>query len=809
MESRDANPVSEERLQEALQARYPQVEAAPTRLAALVGKIHARARRQAIMNTTLRSAAWVALAALFVFTFSWSLKALRPPRPAGETQLPPQVQGTHTPAASPSALPDTPAPQLTPAPAEDSVSALFPRASFRLGVELPAAPQFAQVYRQELPQPASVEGMRLIAGQLGLDAPLYMQPGEGPEPIYTMTDGFRMLRFAPPWSDLFTYHADYSAALDTGGAALPFEQAEAIARAYLEEKGLLTGEAEATPMLNQPGGVRFTRLLEGREVIFGVGYSPGQMDLDVIVNAQGEASQLSYAPRRMQSVGEFPILSAQQAWQAFLSGRAQGRTRYGIHMPSAPGSLQTWRRVYPAGQPVHVYGYVSILQPWDSAGERLAHLNNWLVAGPNAAAFAAQASPYQFWHTWGSFQADEQGRMAYYIEGWEISPLEEQYLNGTLRKAEGKTWLDGNQGALEVLDAPPGLPDGAPASAHGVFSAPGVLDWFYMDSGAWQDTGYSHTDTIGGGGGGGGSESFGGGAFKTVNLQAAQGATPTPTPAAMPSPYQEGQAVQGAAGTLTVVQHIFADGRSQVEFHLNAEPVEGFPEYWSAWLEGEAAQGLQALNGLPVRIWGHVDGAGPDGAPRILVERFEELYPGLRFQAWLGRWERVVIADKEVLLFTSVEGEQFVLRSSINFGMEAAIGLEGGQVILEGLARPGETYGSFPVLDESAASTANEVSDLSGYEMVSDRPSVWDESFSDAAQAGQLAGLGMVEQVELVYAASMLSFQGGGGGSWLTENDPEAAPWLYVQPVWRFRGSFEDGRTFEIQVQALVEQYLR
>jgi hypothetical protein len=32
---------------------------------------------------------------------------------------------------------------------------------------------------------------------------------------------------------------------------------------------------------------------------------------------------------------------------------------------------------------------------------------------------------------------------------------------------------------------------------------------------------------------------------------------------------------------------------------------------------------------------------------------------------------------------------------------------------------------------------------------------------------------------------------------------------MYVQPVWRFRGSLDDGKTFEIQVQALEEGYLK
>ncbi len=39
-------------------------------------------------------------------------------------------------------------------------------------------------------------------------------------------------------------------------------------------------------------------------------------------------------------------------------------------------------------------------------------------------------------------------------------------------------------------------------------------------------------------------------------------------------------------------------------------------------------------------------------------------------------------------------------------------------------------------------------------------------------------------------------------------NDPAQAPWLYVQPIWRFTGTFEDGRPFEVQVQALQDEYL-
>jgi hypothetical protein len=57
--------------------------------------------------------------------------------------------------------------------------------------------------------------------------------------------------------------------------------------------------------------------------------------------------------------------------------------------------------------------------------------------------------------------------------------------------------------------------------------------------------------------------------------------------------------------------------------------------------------------------------------------------------------------------------------------------------------------------------------------------------------------------VELVYAAAFLNRCAG-----LDQSSAADAPWLNVQPVWRFSGHLEDGRTFEIQVQGLPDEYL-
>jgi hypothetical protein len=261
------------------------------------------------------------------------------------------------------------------------------------------------------------------------------------------------------------------------------------------------------------------------------------------------------------------------------------------------------------------------------------------------------------------------------------------------------------------------------------------------------------------------------------------------------------------SGTVSVQQHISIEGSSQVEFYFSGDPVGSFTDSWAAHLSGEGAQGLVDFNNLPIRVWGHVSGEGSDGWPEIEIDHFEEVYPGLRFQAWLGTWQPVTLEGKVVLLFTTLKDEQFVLGSSIDYGTSAAAGLQGDRVVIEGLAIPGQTFGGYPVITEfGSAVMSGDQADLSDYEITSNQPSVFDENFSEAGRAAQLQGLGKVEKVELVYATASLA---GCRGMSLTESDPQLAPWLTVQPVWRFTGSFEDGRTFEIQIQALDEAYLK
>jgi len=757
-----------------------------------------------MIRTLFRTAAWTSLALIFVLAITWSIRNLlaHPPIAGKQTSTPQEIAPSPTIQLTPRA---TQQPALTPLPSEGRSNPLFPSVQFELGAELPAAPEQVTVYVQQLPEPASMEAIRQMAARLGLDAPVYQRPGEGPEPVYVVSDGFRSMTFPYGSAEVFLYTAEESSVLSAHGPERPFEELSQTAKAFLSESGILEDSLVAERLPNTTNGVGFTRSLEGRPVINGIGYAPGH-GLEIEFDADGKVSQLNYGPFRAQPAGEHPIISAEQAWEAFLSGEATNRLRYGISSAYVPSSLETWQRSYPTGKPIHMYGYVSVLQPAEPGGPPLASFNNWPVYGKNASAFASQVSPSEFWHAWGQMQADEQGRLAFHVEGWEISPYEERNLQGSVHRQGEQAWLKTDEGDFELPELPADVPEGVFTEARGVVATAGVLDWWLVQTGTPAATGYSMMDACMGGGGGGGGSDFGGGTFRQVSLLAGQSEL-TPTPASMPSPFQPGQAVDGASGTVSVQQYISIEGSSQTEFYFSGDPVGSFTDTWAAHLSGNGAQGLVDFHNLPVRVWGHVSGAGSDGWPEIEVDHFEEVYPGLRFQAWLGTWQAVTLEGKEVVLLTTVEGEKFVLGSSIDYGTSGSAGLQGDRVVIEGLAIPGQTFGGYPVITEFGSTVmSGDQTDLSNYEITSNRPSIFDENFSGAGQAAQLQGLAKVEKVELVYATASL---GGCRAMNPTESDPRLAPYLYVQPVWRFTGSFEDGRTFEIQIQALDDLYLK
>lgn len=268
------------------------------------------------------------------------------------------------------------------------------------------------------------------------------------------------------------------------------------------------------------------------------------------------------------------------------------------------------------------------------------------------------------------------------------------------------------------------------------------------------------------------------------------------------SPIQPGDPIEGTQGTFYIIRRVSADGTGTNQYNFWYMGDENNPG-WSATLEGEALAGTERLQNLPIHIWGAVSRLDEYGNPIIAVDRYEEAYPGTQIQAWIVTQQVITLEGQEVILLTAQDGSLFVANQSILLGADGGMmGTEGEALLIEGYLIPDKTFGGYPVINELMGSTANGVTSLEDYIIRSALIDVQDASMTNPAAT--LTGHITIENIELMYTAVTLT-----RCSPDFINNPEYAPFLYAQPIWRFTGHFEDGRLFEIQIQALPDEYLR
>lgn len=376
-----------------------------------------------------------------------------------------------------------------------------------------------------------------------------------------------------------------------------------------------------------------------------------------------------------------------------------------------------------------------------------------------------------------------------------------EVIPGYLSNENGDTTFYADDGrSFPLLDIPADMPLYPVLSIKGTVTDAG-LDWSEI---SLNDYGYGMTLSCGGGGGGGGGygeppiANFGGGNFATITLDSS---APT-APNAYISPVQPGEQVEGVQGVFYVLRHIYADGTDTIQYNFWYAGDENHAG-WTATLHGDMLTGTEALQNLPIKIWGTVTALDANGLPVITVARYEEAYPGTRIQAWLVSQQVVTLEGQDVVVMTAQDGTQFVSSTSIQFGPEGSlIGNAGDTAIIEGYILPDQTFSGYPVLTELMGSVAGGTT-LDNYEIQSNRIGVQDEStFPDPAAS--LTGHVTIENVELMYAAATLT-----RCTPEISNNPDYQYSLYAQPVWRFTGHFDDGRLFEVQIQALPDEYLR
>jgi len=802
-------------LKQSLQSRWPLIKQNESELASSRAEILLKIRKNQIkirFATNLRSFGWVVLVIIFVAGLVWTIKTLAP--------IPSRVPaGLSTPEAttavvlpSESALPtvqDTPQ-DLLPTPTTNvppaGLVSLFPDVIFTFSTGLPTSPESMTIYRQQLSQAATAEIARQVADQWGIAGGVYTSPSEGRgDVVFDVMDGARSMRFLN-YPDQFIYQVgfaspDYGSALMDNGLLPSFEEQVAIATNFLQPLGILDLPYQTIPLETERGMVAFIPLLDGHPVVQEIGVDRSNIGwIDVKVNASGQVTMVQYSHHDFQPVGDYPILTAQQAWERFTNDTKLQHARYAVLSPEQPNSYQAWVRSYQPGQQADIYGWVNSYQPSDLSSPELVMINNLPIIGDTASMSPDNRYDVRFVHAWGQITESSSDGIGLSLAGWEVSPLTDEYITGTISNQAEPTQLVAMDRTLTLIDPPSDIPDGIQVGIQGVVldGNPVLLNWKFIETGIIPIS-YGASNSCGGGGGGGvgsANADFGAGTFASTNLDLRS--TPVATPVV--EPYQPGDEINAATGTVYITKHLYLGGKTSTDVNFTPDTSAMLDSGWSYALLGENLSAFDQYHNLPVRIWGRVERL-ENGVVYITVDRFEPLYLGEQIQAWTGTEQIINLDGQSVVLFTTSGDESYVLKSSVDYLPADAniIGRLGDMIEIEGYIIPDQQIGGYLLLKDTAGSTQPDgIADSS-------LVYVWDHSQDPSSNPGAvLQGQVTIDKVELAYDAINLDRCQASAAQ-----DPNMSSWLVVQPIWVYTGHFDDGRRFIAQVQALPDEYLK
>lgn len=403
---------------------------------------------------------------------------------------------TQTLLGSRSSLPLLPSLGTLSVQAQDRVQAVsLTPTEFILDAPLPAAPEQLTVYRQTASSPNLADAQQL-ADILGLQGEFYIQKAPTAEaeagkppvslPVYFLFDGARQLAV----SHGGIYYRDMLGPLAFDPVISPTLSITTAAKAYLDHHPLLDVPYRLEPEIN--GNVlRFTPLIDDWPVFY--------VGPEVAFEYEGQMAQLTAHPLHLEPVGQYPVISAQEAVRLLLSGQP-GRQIYTLRfgapkpppspfdMPMLPaptsGSFRLLVPEYQEGQVVHAYGVPRVFQPVESGEPPRIEVNNWRLQGSTTELQAIAGEPAHPLHVWGHVEW-KQGEQVIRLDGWEKAPLA-RFFRGTLLFREGLLLLQTDSRQTFALAQPPaGLQDGQLLELYGHQTNRregnySVLDWIAL-----------------------------------------------------------------------------------------------------------------------------------------------------------------------------------------------------------------------------------------------------------------------------------------------------------------------------------------
>jgi hypothetical protein len=658
-----------------------------------------------------------------------------------------------------------------------------------LNVEFPQTPATMEVYTAHDEQLATVESVRALAKQFKMNGPIYeldMQSGIpggmlGSEKEYLVVDGNQQLRVRS--DKYFTYTPNYVSR--TSNLFIPNPpDAEVAIKEFMQAYGF-----DSAYRIEQSDIFSYAALWlspDGFDLRYGsMQFNGLRFYFDKNGIAQVDANLLDY-----DQTASMNIISAEEAFQKYLdadnpygyfqSGGGGGFSMVGDKIIK-PEDFKKWTRVRPLDESLTYNGYLSSTGKSVDGGAPFILLDGYSVVGNVSDIPENIQSTYI--EARGQFHAVN-GVKTFELESWKKYGGFEERISGTLRH-EGDQFildsLDGKKYLLQDVPADISLPMEY-AFISGVTRGD-IFDWQTIDNG-------------GGGVGGGGGGEIG---FYKINFSGTPVPFPAPTPAtATPEPVLK--SVEGLRGTLQVNLFPQMDGSQRVNYVFL--PYDGEYSGMYLHLQGIVDDTIKNYHNRPIDIWGTVDVSNG----QIMVDRYENPFPDLKFEAVNGSQKLETVEGQPVTLVTAKDGVKYIVLRT--FGAPEAMQLSdpafvpdpnspasvpspnADNVIYEALIVPGETLLGYP-----------------GMRVFNSAPGMVDGKPKTMSIMNVLPNIlpgpppptsMTIEKIELAYFAPDRRY---------SNSQASSAP-VYVQPVWRFYGHYNDGNAFEILIQALKPEYL-